>query len=75
MSINFNRDAYRKVFDDLDDYMRFCKVFGHPFDEAALYNKEDPHYAEYSAFKSGTRISNNWMRDAKRHGLNIFGRR
>jgi len=74
MSVKFNRDAYRKVFDDLDDYLRFCKVFGHPYDEAALYNKDDPNYATYVAFKSGTRISNNWMRDAKRNGRNIFVR-
>lgn len=63
--INYNRDAYTRVFDDLDDYLRFCKVFGHPYNPAALYDKENPHYAEYTAFKSGTRISNNWMRDAK----------
>ena len=74
MSVKFNRDAYRKVFDDLDDYLRFCKVFGHPYDEAALYNKDDTNYATYVAFKSGTRISNNWMRDAKRNGRNIFVR-
>ena len=74
MRIKYNRDAYRKVFDDLDDYLRFCKVFGHAYDPAALYNTEDPNYATYSAFKSGTRISNNWMRDAKRNGRNIFVR-
>lgn len=72
MNIKFNRDAYRKVFDDLDDYLRFCKVFGHAYDPAALYNTDDPNYATYDAFKSGTRISNNWMRDAKRNGRNIF---
>jgi hypothetical protein len=72
MNINYNRQAYEKVYSDLDDYLRFCKVFGHAYDPAALYNMDDPNYATYSAFKSGTRISNNWMRDAKRNGRNIF---
>lgn len=64
-----------KVFDDLDDYLRFCKTFGHPFNEADLYNDESDTYKQYRMLKEGTRISNNWMRDAKIYGRNIFGRR
>ena len=48
----------QKVFDDLDDFHRFCKVFGHPYNEADLYNNKSPVYAEYTAFKGGKRISN-----------------
>ena len=54
-----------KVFDDLDDYLRFCKEFGWAYDEADLYREDAPAYAEYLRFKSGTRIPKNWMRDAK----------
>ena len=54
-----------KVFNDLDDYLRFCKEFGWAYDEADLYREDAPGYAEYLRFKSGTRIPKNWMRDAK----------
>jgi hypothetical protein len=54
-----------KVFNDLDDYLRFCKEFGWAYDEADLYRADAPGYAEYTRFKAGTRIPRNWMRDAK----------
>jgi hypothetical protein len=61
-----------KIFEDLDDYKRFCLVFGHTYNESALYNEKDKNYSTYIAFKSGTRISNNWIRDAKQLGCRIF---
>ena len=54
-----------KVFNDLDDYLRFCKEFGWAYDEADLYREDAPVYAEYTRLKAGTRIPKNWMRDAK----------
>lgn len=54
-----------RVFDDLDDFLRFCKEFGWPYREEDLYRLDAPAYAEYARFKSGTRIPKNWMRDAK----------
>ena len=54
-----------KVFNDLDDYLRFCKEFGWAYDEADLYRADAPGFAEYTRFKAGTRIPKNWMRDAK----------
>ncbi|MBC8548994.1 MAG: hypothetical protein H8D23_05025 [Candidatus Brocadiales bacterium] len=63
----------KKVFDDLTDYLRFCKTFGHPYNEADLYNSNSEVYLEYRKLKEGTRISNNWMRDAKIFGRKIFG--
>lgn len=65
----------KKVFDDLDDYLRFCKVFGHPYNPADLYNAVSEHWQTYRNLKEGKRISNNWMRDAKLCGANIFGPR
>jgi len=67
------KDDVKKIFEDLDDYKRFCTVFGHPYNEADLYNNKSPAYNEYAAFKGGKRISNNWIRDAKVFGRNIFG--
>ena len=42
-----------KVFDDLDDYLRFCKEFGWSYNEADLYRQDAPGYAEYLRFKAG----------------------
>ena len=67
------RHEIQKIFNDLDDYKRFCTVFGHPYDEAGLYNNENTVYVEYAAFKNGKRIANNWIRDAKIFRRNIFG--
>jgi hypothetical protein len=67
------RHEIQKIFNDLDDYKRFCTVFGHPYDEAALYDNENAVYEEYAAFKNGKRIANNWIRDAKIFRRNIFG--
>jgi len=64
-----------KVFDDLDDFLRFCKTFGHPYNEADLYNSKSEVYQQYRMLKEGKRISNNWMRDAKINGYRIFGNR
>jgi len=64
-----------KVFDDLDDFLRFCKTFGHPYNEADLYNSNSEVYTQYRMLKEGKRISNNWMRDAKINGYRIFGNR
>lgn len=69
------KDDVKTIFEDLDDYKRFCTVFGHPYNEADLYRSESPAYAEYAAFKEGKRVSNNWIRDAKIYGRNIFGSR
>lgn len=68
-----NNNEVKQVFNDLDDLLRFCKVFGHPYDESYLYNTESAVYNEYAAFKGGKRISNNWIRDAKLTGARIFG--
>lgn len=65
MAVKYNKEAYDKVWSDLDDFKRFCKEFGWAYDEADLYRAEAPAYAEYTRFKQGTRIPKNWMRDAK----------
>ena len=62
----------QKIFNDLDDYKRFCIVFGHTYNEACLYNNKNVAYAEYTAIKHRKRIANNWIRDAKIFKRNIF---
>jgi len=47
MSITFDREAYNKVFNDLEKYRDYCRFEGKVFNEKALYNKEDPNWEAY----------------------------
>ncbi len=72
--IKYNKHEYNKIYNTLDDYLRFCKTFGHPYNEAAIGDITDPNYRAYKSFKEGTRIPNNWIADARKYNLNIFAR-
>lgn len=58
-------DDLLRIFEDLEQYKRFCKEFGWYFNEADLYNKQSEGYNEFCRFKEGTRIPKNWIRDGK----------
>ena len=69
MTIQYNRDAYSKVFNDLDKYRDFCRFEGKVFNEKALYNKADPNWEAYQKWQG-------WMRaKARNAGRNINNRR
>lgn len=57
-----NKDAIKKVFDDLDNYRDFCRQFGWVFDEKDLYKPSTP-WGQFSKWKQGERVANNWSRD------------
>jgi hypothetical protein len=52
MAIEFNRDAYNKVFNDLDKYRDYCRFEGKVFDEKALYNKKDANWQAYEKYQN-----------------------
>ena len=53
-----------KIFDDLDTYREFCRVFGHIFNEAHLYDARTP-WGQYERYKRGQRVINNWKEDRR----------
>lgn len=57
-----NKEAVKKVFDDLDAYRDFCRQFGWVFDEKDLY-KASTAWGFYAKWKQGERVPNNWARD------------
>ena len=61
MAIEFNRDAYRKVFDDLDKFRDYCRFEGKVFNEADLYKKDAPMWQAYQKHQ-------NWLRAKSRNG-------
>ena len=55
MAIEFNRNAYTKVFNDLDTYRDYCRFEGKVFDEKALYKKDDPNWIAYQKYQGWLR--------------------
>ena len=68
MAIEFNREAYTKVFNDLDKYRDFCRFEGKVFDEKALYNKEDSNWIAYQKHQG-------WIRAKARNAGRKFNNR
>lgn len=68
MAIEFNRDAYNKVFADLDKYRDYCRFEGKVFNEKALYNNED---ANWQAYQKHT----NWLKAKARNAGRKFNNR
>jgi hypothetical protein len=68
MSIEFNRNAYTKVFNDLDAYRDYCRFEGKVFDEKALYKKDDPNWIAYQKYQG-------WIRAKARNAGRKFNER
>ena len=50
MAIAFDRAAYQKVFNDLDEYRDYCRFEGKVFNEKALYNRDDKNWQAYQKY-------------------------
>jgi hypothetical protein len=68
MKIQYNRDAYVKVFNDLDRFRDFCRFEGKVFNEKALYNKEDRNWEAYQKWQG-------WMRAKSRNAGKKYNNR
>jgi hypothetical protein len=65
MSTKFNREAYTKVFNDLDKLRDYCRFEGKVFDEKALYKKDHPTWIAYGKWQ-------NYIRAKARNGGRNF---
>lgn len=54
------------VFEDLDQYLAFCRDFGYKFDERDLYNWKSYAYQQYNKFVQGKSAKNMWFIDQAR---------
>jgi hypothetical protein len=68
MDIKFNREAYTKVFNDLEKYRDYCRFEGKVYNEKALYNKEDPNWEAYQKHQG-------WLRAKARNAGRKFNNR
>jgi uncharacterized iron-regulated protein len=53
--MTISNPVVNKVFNDLDDYLDYCRFEGKVFDEAALYKKSDWNWQAYEKYR-------NWLR-------------
>ena len=37
------KEAVKKIFDDLDEYQDFCRIYGRVFNEAHMYKERTPY--------------------------------
>ena len=65
MSIKFNREAYTKVFDDLDKFRDYCRFEGKVFNEADMYKKDSYVWQAYGKYQ-------NYLRAKSRNGGRNF---
>ena len=47
MTIEFNREAYNKVFGDLESFRDYCRFEGKPYNEKFLQNDNSPVWQSY----------------------------
>ena len=52
MAIEFNREAYTKVFSDLEKFRDYCRFEGKVFNEADLYKKDAPVWMAYQKYQN-----------------------
>jgi hypothetical protein len=56
----------RAVFDDLDQYLRFCQDFGYRYDERDLYNWKSYAYQQFNKHLQGKSAKDMWLQDSRR---------
>ena len=49
----------RNIFDDLEEYLEFCKKQGYVYDESHLYNEKTP-WGEFQRVLAGKYPKDNW---------------
>ena len=56
----------RAVFEDLDQYLDFCRDYGYRFNEADLYNWKSYAYQQFNKFLQGKTAKDMWLIDSAR---------
>lgn len=55
----------QQIFEDLENYLDFCRDFGYKYDEADLYKDKSYVYRQYAKFVAGKPCKDQWALDAK----------
>jgi len=54
------------VFEDLEQYLDFCRAFGYRFNEGDLYNWKSYAYQQFNKFVQGKPAKDMWAIDSSR---------
>ena len=54
------------VFEDLEQYLRFCQDFGYKYDEKDLYNWRSYAYQQFNKHLQGKFAKDMWIQDSRR---------
>ena len=54
------------VFDDLDQYLDFCRSYGYRYNERDLYNWKSYAYQQFNKFLQGKYAKDMWTIDSSR---------
>jgi hypothetical protein len=65
MSRNENRSNSRinQIFEDLDGFRNFCRLYGYKFDEAELYSNRSFAFRQYTKYLTGKPFKDMWEID------------
>ena len=53
----------KQIFNDLENYLNFCKDFGYKYDEADLYNNRSYVFRQFTKFVAGKEVKDMWAID------------
>lgn len=56
-----------RIFQDLEQYQKFCVERGRKFDEAELYDNRSRNYQDFVNYSAGKSVRNHWLEDQKRY--------
>ena len=49
-----------KIFDDLEDFLDFCRYFGYKYNEADLYNWKSYAFQQFNKYNQGKPVKDAW---------------
>ena len=54
------------IFEDLEQFLRFCQDFGYRYNEADLYNWKSYAYQQFNKHLQGKFAKDMWVQDSRR---------
>lgn len=54
------------IYEDLEQYLDFCRRYGYKFNESDLYNWKSYAYQQFNKFLQGKNAKDMWLQDMPR---------
>jgi hypothetical protein len=53
------------IFNDLEDYLNFCRSYGYRYDESELYNNRSFVFRQFTKYQQGKSFKDMWEQNSK----------